>query len=277
MAGHASTNRMTDTDLHNSAETLWQHWQQSRRLSQLPTRGRPATRAEGYAIQRRVAHLSGQEVVGWKIAATSQAGQAHIHVDGPIGGRLLEKRVLQNGATVSLAGNVMCVVEAEFVFRMGRDLTPRDQPLEVDDVLAAVDGLHVGIEIPDSRYEEVTVVGAPQLIADNACACWFVLGGEVAVDWRAMDLVAHPVYGYKNGTPRVTGSGGNVLGDPRVALTWMANELREVGETLRAGQFVTTGTCIVPIPVAPGDSVRMDFGVFGSVEVRFTDVSPMTD
>jgi 2-keto-4-pentenoate hydratase len=50
----------------------------------------------------------------------------------------------------------------------------------------------------------------------------------------------------------------------------MANEMRQFGDGLEAGQFVTTGTCIVPIPIAPGDKVRMDFGAFGTVEAALT-------
>ena len=41
-------------------------------------------RLEGYAIQAMLANLSGQGIDGWKIAATSRAGQAHIAVDGPL-------------------------------------------------------------------------------------------------------------------------------------------------------------------------------------------------
>jgi 2-keto-4-pentenoate hydratase len=61
-----------------------------------------------------------------------------------------------------------------------------------------------------------------------------------------------------------------VLGDPRVALTWLANELSSLGIILRAGQVVTTGTCLVPLEIAPGDHVRMNFGVLGRVECRLS-------
>ena len=40
----------------------------------------------------------------------------------------------------------------------------------MDEVLAAVATLHPAIEVPDSRFDDFTIVGAPQLIADNACA-----------------------------------------------------------------------------------------------------------
>jgi 2-keto-4-pentenoate hydratase len=79
--------------------------------------------------------------------------------------------------------------------------------------------------------------------------------------------VSHIVTGYRNDDQAAVGSGANVLGDPRVALVWLVNELRVYGDGIAAGQFVTTGTCIPPVPIAPGDRVRTDFGEFGSVEV----------
>ena len=55
-----------------------------------------------------------------------------------------------------------------------------------------------------------------------------------------------------------------MLGDPRAALTWIANELRTVADGLRAGDVVITGTCVVPLTVKPGDRVRMNFGDLGN-------------
>ena len=62
------------------------------------------------------------------------------------------------------------------------------------------------------------------------------------------------------------GSGAWVLGDPRMALTWLANQLSSLGITLQRGHVVTTGTCIGPLPVAPGDRVRADYGALGSLD-----------
>ena len=62
------------------------------------------------------------------------------------------------------------VAEAEFAFRMAVDLPPRGRAYAVDQVLAAVATLHPAIEVPDSRYDDFTLVGAAQLIADNSCA-----------------------------------------------------------------------------------------------------------
>jgi 2-keto-4-pentenoate hydratase len=62
-----------------------------------------------------------------------------------------------------------------------------------------------------------------------------------------------------------------VLGDPRDALTWLANELRALGIALRAGDLISTGTCMVPLEVRPGDTVHADFGALGSLTLRLRD------
>jgi 2-keto-4-pentenoate hydratase len=251
-----------------AAAILWEKWQQRARIDELPDDCRPVDRAAGYSAQREIVEVAGQPVVGWKIAATSAAGQKHIGVDGPLAGPLLANRVLESGATVPLDGNIMNVAEAEFAFTLRADLPRRAAPYTQEEVLAAVASLHPAIEVPDSRYNNFATVGAPQLIADTACACWFVLGPPARVDWRQRDLVTHEVIAYRNGDAEATGSGGNVLGDPRVALTWLVNELRTFGDGVRAGQFVTTGTCVIPVKIAPGDRIRADFGDFGAVEVH---------
>jgi 2-keto-4-pentenoate hydratase len=256
-----------------AADLLWDCWNQGRRLASIPDEIRPQTREEGYAVQALLEERSAGPLFGWKIAATSKAGQAHINVTGPLAGRLLAEKVIdlsdrsRYGAELAFGVNHMKVAEAEFAFRMGRDLPPREQPYSVDEVLSAVATLHPAIEVPDSRFDDFTIVGAPQLIADNACAHLFVLGAAADVDWRALDLVEHRAIGTAGNLTR-EGKGANVLGDPRVALTWLANELSGLGLTLKAGEVVTTGTCLVPMPIQPGVDVSVDFGVLGRVGTR---------
>lgn len=260
---------MLDPDQIRAASTLlFDLWQNGRRLATLPPEVTPATRAEGYAIQAHLEEYSASPLFGWKIAATSQAGQKHINVDGPLAGRLLAERVVDNGAAIDIGANHMRVAEIEFVFRMGRDLPPRATAYDVTEVLAAVEALHPAIEIPDSRFEDFTAVGAAQLIADNACGHQFVLGPEATVDWRRMDLAGHVVVGRVAGRYERQGRGANVLGDPRIALTWLANELSQFAMTLKAGQVVTTGTCVVPLEFESGDEVVGSLGLLGDVSVR---------
>ncbi|HUF19436.1 MAG TPA: fumarylacetoacetate hydrolase family protein [Burkholderiales bacterium] len=259
---------MHPEQVQHAAQILWKCWSEHTRIDVLPAECRPLRREDGYRVQAEVARISGQQTYGWKIAATSTAGQRHIGVDGPLAGRLLSKRVLEPQVKVPLEGNIMRVAEAEFAFRMGSDLPPRDQPYSVDEVMTAVEALHPAIEVPDSRYRDFARVGAAPLIADNACAAWFVPGIETAAPWYERNLAEHTVTVTLNGRIAGEGTGANVLGDPRVALTWIANELSTCGEGLRAGQVVTTGTCVAPVEIAAGDLVLAEFGEFGKVAIR---------
>ena len=266
-----------------AGDLLWDCWQNGRRLESIPEEVRPQTRDEGYAVQATLESRSSGPLFGWKIAATSVAGQKHINVSGPLAGRLLRERVtdLSRGhgeaarAELPFGANHMKVAEAEFAFRMARDLPPRAQPYSVQDVLDAVATLHPAIEVPDSRFDDFTIVGAPQLIADNACAHLFVLGLPAPDIWREIDLVEHRVTGSVVGRPLTgcqtltrEGKGANVLGDPRVALAWLVNELSGLGITLKTGEVVTTGTCLVPLPIERGVEVTADFGALGSASAR---------
>lgn len=261
---------MNSKHVREAADILRRHTRERTRLGSLPETCRPSSRVEAYAIQEEVAGLSGRQVAGWKIAATSEAGQKHIGVDGPIAARLLSEHIIAGGLAIPLASNVMKVAEAEFAFRMGKELPARSKPYERAEVMDAIDTLHLAIEVPDSRYEDFAHVGAFQLIADSACASWLVVSPATVLDWRAFDLAAHGVVAYRNGGIAGEGKGGNVLGDPRAALTWLANEMCRIGEGLRPGQLVTTGACVAPMRVKAGDALLADFGVFGTVEVAFT-------
>lgn len=254
-----------------AADLLWAAWSAGQTLTTLPADVRPADENAGFAVQRAIERRARSTRFGWKIAATSPAGQRHIGVPGPLPGTLLASNVQTGHGVFPLRHNRMRVAEAEFAFRFGRALPPRSTPWTQVEVLDAVESLHPAIEVPDSRLDPFVSAGGAQLVADNACAGTFVLGPATEADWRALDLAAHTVEVRYDDGRVVPGIGSNVLGDPRIALTWIANRLGALGPGLAAGEVVTTGTCIVPCAIAPGDSIVADFGGLGRVEARFTD------
>lgn len=255
---------MSDVRAYDFLHTLHQ---KGERCDRLPEDIAPKSRGEGYAIQALVERRSAEPLVAWKIAATSLAGQKHIGVDGPLAGRYIAERVVKSGSTIPFGDNHMKVAEVEFAFRLGKDLPPRKTPYAKDEVLTAVASLHPAIEIPDSRYEHFETVGAPQLIADNACAHWLVIGDAAHESWRALDLAAYQPTGRLEGKGEWQGLGANVLGSPMIALTWLVNELSSLNIAAKKGQYVSTGTCLTPMKIMSGDHVIGDFGAFGKVDV----------
>lgn len=253
-----------------AADILISHWKANSRLASLPAECAPVSRTDAYAVQAHWQAQSTQALSGWKIAATSAAGQKHIGVDGPLAGRYIAERVVPSGGRIPFGNNHMKVAEVEFAFRLGRPLPPRALPYSEEEVFAAVSSLHPAIEIPDSRYDRFETVGAAALIADNACAHWLCLGEAMPESWRTIDLAAFTPVGRVAGRPEVKGLGANVLGSPRIAMTWLINELSAHGIAVRAGEVVTTGTCLVPMAIAAGDHVEGDFGALGKVSVTLT-------
>lgn len=251
-----------------AASLLSRSWMAAEHIEDLPADCRPATRAEGYAVQALWPDAVGR-VGGWKIAATSEAGQRHIAVSGPLAGPVFAHRVVNDGATVSLAANRMRVAECEIVFRFGQALAPRATPWTLDEVLATVSSLHTGLEVPDSRFLQFERAGEAQLIADCACSHDMVMGAPVAPDERMRSLADLVVQARVSDGRTPQGVGSNVLGDPLKALVWFVNEIGAAGQTVQAGQFLTTGACVPPIPVEPGQRVEADFGWLGRISASF--------
>jgi 2-keto-4-pentenoate hydratase len=260
-----------DMKWRKAAASLLTPWRLNTRIAGIPPDLRPSTRSEGYRVQAALAGLTGEAGIGWKIAATSVAGQKHIGVSGPMAGRLLESRRKGEGAPVSIGSSAMKVGEAEFAFLMGRDLPPRERAYTVDEVLAASAALYLAIEFPDSRYQDFVRAGEAQLIADLACSGWMILGPRAPESWRSTDLAGHRVGAWIDGRKAADGIGSNVLGDPRIALAWVANEISREGMGLKADDIVITGTCVAPVPVSAGQRFLADFGTLGRVSAVLTD------
>jgi 2-keto-4-pentenoate hydratase len=130
---------MLDRDqIITASRTLYDHWRAGTKLAGLDPSIRPRDRLTGYAIQAELERTSSAKLFGWKIAATSEAGQKHINVAGPMAGRILAETVIADGGTASMAGNEMRVAEPEFAFRMRADLPSRLAPYTVDEVLDGV-------------------------------------------------------------------------------------------------------------------------------------------
>ncbi|MEU7818212.1 fumarylacetoacetate hydrolase family protein [Pseudonocardia sp. NPDC049154] len=253
------------TTADHAADLLWAAWTAGDVIDELPEDLRPYDHVAGWAIQQRIGERAGAGY-GWKIAATSAPSQAVIGIGTPLPGRLFDRFRFEPGDTLPFGGLHMRVVEAEFAFRMASDV-PAGASRE--DVLAAVAALHLAIEVPDSRLRDYPRAGSSQLLADVACAGQFVLGPEIP-DWRGIELSTAGTALWINGEKAAAGTGAEVMGDPRTALVWLAEELAHLGTGLRAGEIVTTGST-TPVPaISAGDAVRADFGPHGSVEITFS-------
>jgi 2-keto-4-pentenoate hydratase len=254
-----------------AAELLLNARVHMQRLAELPAAVRPQSVDAAYAVQaelvpKLLGHFGGT-AIGYKIACTNEIAQQQLGVPHPFTGRLLAATSQQSPGHLRASEYFMRVMEAEFGFRIARDLPPAAAPYTREQVADAVDGVLPCIEVVDSRFDSWTTVGAPSLIADNAChAAW--IHGDLVTNWRELDLAAQKVRLVINGTITGVGSGAAVLGHPLNALTWLAQALNARGEGLHAGDYVTTGVTTDIYLAGKGDQVVADFGSVGVVELK---------
>ncbi|MGW6117845.1 2-keto-4-pentenoate hydratase [Nocardia sp. NPDC055165] len=218
-----------------------------------------------YAVQRlgttrRLA--SGARIVGRKIGLTSPAVQRQLGVERPDFGVLFAD---MNAATTPFARRPPLLqpkIEAELAFVLASDLDCAD--LDIDTVRGAVGYLVAALEIVDSRIVNWDI-SFGDTVADNASSGWFVLGDE----HRTLDEVEPREVTMRMSIDSVLvseGTGQDCLGDPLMALAWLATTAREVGAPLRAGEIVLSGALGPMVPLQPGTHARADLGAAGSVE-----------
>lgn len=221
-----------------------------------------------YAVQQRITKSrlnSGARVVGRKIGLTSSAVQQQLGVDQPDFGVLFDDMAYSTGDLVPFEAVLQPRVEAEVAFVLAADLDGDD--LELDDVRNAVGYAVAAIEVCGSRIHDWDITFA-DTVADNASAGVFVLGTErkslAEFEPRLVQMsltLDEEVVS--------TGTGEACLGDPLLALHWLAVRARLLGDPLRAGQTILSGALGPMRAVTPGASVIAHISDLGSVSVRF--------
>jgi 2-keto-4-pentenoate hydratase len=258
-------------DPRSTAQLIGEHRIQRQRLPLLEPALRPADEAQAYLAQRALhamltPHLG--PVVGHKIGCTTHVMQAFLNIPNPCAGGVYQQTVHYSPARLRHADFVRVGVECEIVVRLGADLRAGPAAFTLDSVARAVDACMPAMEIVDDRYEDYRSIGTPTLIADDFFDAGCVLGPPVR-DWRAIDLAAVVGVTEINGTEVGRGRGSDVMGHPFEALAWLANHLARRGQSLKAGEFVCTGSVVETKWLNPGDRVRMRMEGLGEVEAVF--------
>lgn len=223
---------------------------------------------DAYAIQltnigERLA--AGAVVRGHKVGLTARAMQEMLGVNEPDYGHLLDDMLAFEESTLAMADFVEPRVEPEVAFVLDRPL--HGPGVTITDVLSATAYVLPALEIVDSRIVDWKIK-LPDTIADNASAAAVVLGGNPTrltdIDVRMLGVELS-----RNGEVLETGRTSAVLGNPAVAVAWLANRLSGFGVGLEAGHVVMPGACTRMIPVTAGDVVRAEFEGLGHVAVAF--------
>lgn len=217
-----------------------------------------------YAIQdalRAEVERRGERPIGWKLGATSPAGQAVMGVKEPARGFLFPGQYA-SGAEVSVSDFADLRVEAEVAFRMRTTLV--GPGVTAATALLAVEGAAAALELPDFMFSGTPRVG--DFIANSVIAKAIVLGSPFQ-PLRGIDLALEGVVYEHNDEIVGTYTAAEVMGDPLNALAWLANHLATRGLALEPGDVVMSGAISTLLRPKAGDTIRARFARLGSVSV----------
>ncbi|MFZ3566724.1 2-keto-4-pentenoate hydratase [Streptomyces sp. BH097] len=224
---------------------------------------------DAYEIQlsniRRRLENPGMSVRGHKVGLSSEVMQRMMGVDEPDYGHLLSDMVLTEDTPVEAGRYCSPRIEVEIGYVLGDSLPGED--CTEKDVLAATEYVVASLELIDSRIADWRI-GLADTIADNASSAGVVLG-TTRIAPGELDLADIGAVLFRGGDEIARGRTSAVLGDPTVAVAWLARKVAAFGVRLEAGHVILPGSCTAAVDARPGDDFRAEFDGLGEVSVRF--------
>lgn len=274
---------MYNSSLSTTAQTLLSAKREARTLSPFTESDPQFDLKAGYDVGFELVAVrreGGETPVGRKVGLTNDKAWPELGLDAPIWAHIYDTTVsYARGATArfSLGGLVQPRIEPEFIFSLRTPIETGEMAPER--LLDAVEWLALGFEIVHCHYPDWvfkpadavadfglhagSVIGTPHIISD----------GERASLARAL-AKADVTLSLDQGTT-ATGKGENVLGNPLLALGYLAKVLAGQPRAipLATGEVITTGTLTAAQDVVSGQtwSVAVEGVDLPPAHVLFTD------
>lgn len=205
---------------------------------------------------------AGEKPIGWKVGFGSPTSLKNLGLDAPLVGFLTDKVLLPPGSAVSLAGWTKPAVEPEVAVYLENDLPGITDIEKARDAIAA---LGPAIEIADVNFPPQDVEA---ILAGNIYNRFVLLGKS---DISRAGCILDGLVGKVDRTGQET-----VVVEELQALTGnfvdivqhVANLLSSVGEMLRAGEVIITGSILPPLWVDSPAEIRYELDPIDTLRVR---------
>jgi 2-keto-4-pentenoate hydratase len=201
-----------------------------------------ALRVQDAFVEKLIPRLG--KPVGFKVGLINKEAQDRFNIDHPVRGRLLAKMLRPNDSQVSLQYGVRPVCEADLI------VVVKDSDINrAEDMMAVLRNLKevvAFIELADNFIVTNPPVDGISLTAANVGARLGIVGERVPVK-ASLDFL------HALAQMRVTvrddadadlgqGQGKDILSHPLNAILWLVEDLRNSGQTLRAGDLLSLGS-----------------------------------
>jgi 2-keto-4-pentenoate hydratase len=231
----------------------------------------PKTMEDAYAIQDAAIGLWDDTIAGWKIGLVPGSLRASLGADrlaGPIFARsVLRANGKDEPVDFPIFKGGFAAVEAELVFRMGKDAPATKASWTDEEAAALVESAHVGVETAGSPMPMINDLG-PTVVASDFGNNFGLIVGAAIPDWRRR-LGALSASTEIDEAPVGKGSASALLGGgPIAGLRFLLGHLAQRGRPLKAGQLVSSGAVTGVHDIRTGQVAEISFAGCGEIRCR---------
>lgn len=235
----------------------------------------PANLEASYRVQDEAIALWPDQVAGWKIGRVQPPQVAALGADrlaGPIFKRFVWE-ASSEGVAFPVYENGFAAVEAEYVFRIGKDAPAEKTSWTRDEAIELIAAMHVGVETAGSPLATINDLGATVVVADFGNNHGLILGPEVR-DWRIKLEQGLTAETFIEGASVGKGGASAAADGPLDALVFLLEHLAKRGRPLKAGQLVSTGAVTGVHDIRPGQHSRVSFNGDGDILCSAVKAAP---
>lgn len=205
---------------------------------------------------------AGDKAIGWKVGFGAPASLEALRLDAPLVGFLTDKVLLDSGSALSIAGWTKPAAEPEIAVYLNRDL-PGVSDRET--IQAAISAIGPAIEIADVHFPPNDVEA---ILAGNIYNRHVILGKS---DNSRAGCTLGGLVGrvYRNGQEIATVTDLQVLTGNFIGIVQhVANLLASLGQMLRSGDVIITGSIVPPLWIERDEEIRFDLDPIDKLTIR---------
>ncbi len=207
---------------------------------------------------------AGEKPLGWKVGFGAPGAMERLGIDAPLIGFLTDGALLRSDVTLSFAGWTKPAAEPEIAVYMGKDVM---EASDRETTRAAIASVGPAIELADVNFPPGDVEA---ILARNIYNRHVVLGRpDASRAGGVLDgLVGHL---YRNGREAAATTDPQALtGDLVDIVRHVANLLAALGERLRAGEVIITGSIVPPLWIESDEEIRFTLDPIDTILINLT-------
>ncbi len=236
----------------------------------------PATLDEGYAIQKAAIAMWPDEIAGWKVGRIIGEAEQRFQCDrlsGPIFRRaILSKKTAPTQFPIFVGG--FAAVEAEFIFVISKDAPADKTSWTRAEAKSMIGAVLIGVEIAGSPFAGINDLGPAVTISDFGNNGGLIIGPEFP-NWRDFDFENWKCETYIDGKLAGANDAAAIPGGPVESLRFLLENCAQRGMPAKEGWMISTGAVTGVHQIEPGQSARLVFVGFSSIDCAATPAAPV--